>query len=98
MNTKAHPFHIHINRMQVAQDGGCGYRYEVGEYYDTIASKTPSCKIRMQFWDFAGRIVAHCHKLKHEDQGMMVWIDVVGGPEHGVHGASQVECSSSIMN
>lgn len=95
INTAAHPFHIHINRMQIVQEGGCGERYEVGEYYDTIASKDP-CTIRMQFWDFAGRIVAHCHKLKHEDRGMMVWVDVVGGSDHGVRGTPEVQCSSII--
>lgn len=92
INTGKHPFHIHINRMQIVQEGGCGYRYEEGEYYDTIASDAP-CRIRMQFWDFAGRIVAHCHKLKHEDSGMMVWIDVTGGIEHGVNGTNQTQCS-----
>jgi FtsP/CotA-like multicopper oxidase with cupredoxin domain len=92
INTEKHPFHIHINRMQIVQKGGCGYRYEEGEYYDTIASDAP-CRIRMQFWDFAGRIVAHCHKLHHEDKGMMVWIDILGGVEHGVNGTSQVQCS-----
>jgi FtsP/CotA-like multicopper oxidase with cupredoxin domain len=98
-NTGQHPFHIHINRMQIVQPGGCGYRYEEGEYYDTITSDdrlSTSCTVRMQFWDFAGRIIAHCHKLKHEDKGMMVWIDVLGGPEHGMNGTEQVACSSLV--
>lgn len=91
INTNAHPFHIHINKMQIVQKGGCGYRYEEGEYYDTIASDDP-CLVRLQFWDFSGRVVAHCHKLSHEDDGMMVWIDVMGS-DHGVNGTAQAACS-----
>mmetsp|Transcript_7940 Transcript_7940/g.19189 ORF Transcript_7940/g.19189 Transcript_7940/m.19189 type:complete len:584 (-) Transcript_7940:75-1826(-) len=91
INTGPHPFHIHVNKMQIVQKGGCGHRYEEGEYYDTISSKEP-CLVRLQFWDFSGRIVAHCHKLSHEDRGMMVWIDVMGS-DHGVNGTEQAECS-----
>jgi len=91
VNTAPHPFHIHVNKMQIVQKGGCGYRYEEGEYYDTISSKDP-CLVRLQFWDYSGRIVAHCHNLSHEDQGMMVWIDVMGS-DHGVNGTAQAECS-----
>lgn len=90
LNTKSHPFHIHINRMQIVK--GCGYRYEAGEYYDSIASKTAACTVRLKFFDFAGRVIAHCHKLKHEDRGMMVWINVTGGPGEGVLGYPEEEC------
>ena len=62
-----HPFHPHINRMMVATPGGCGGRYEEGQYFDTINSVEP-CKVRVQFWDFGGRLVLHCHNLKHEGQ------------------------------
>jgi len=89
-NTKGHPFHIHINRMQIVK--GCGYRYEAGEYYDSIAAKTAACTVRLKFFDFAGRVVAHCHKLKHEDLGMMVWINAQGGPGEGVLGYPEEDC------
>jgi FtsP/CotA-like multicopper oxidase with cupredoxin domain len=89
-NTKHHPFHIHINRMQIVK--GCGYRYEEGEYYDSIAAKTDPCTVRLKFLDFAGRVVAHCHKLNHEDKGMMVWLNVTGGPGQGVSGDAQEDC------
>ncbi|CAJ1932625.1 unnamed protein product [Cylindrotheca closterium] len=95
VNTGPHPFHIHVNKMQIVQEGGCGYRYEEGEYYDTISSEEP-CLVRLQFWDFSGRIVAHCHKLSHEDHGMMVWIDVMGS-DHGVNGTKQAECSDFAL-
>ena len=99
-NTQSHPFHVHINRMQIANKN-CGYRYEVGEYYDTIAAdetkatnKKKPCKVRMQFWDFAGRVIIHCHKLKHEDKGMMTWIHVTDGPGDNVAGFPEQSCTS----
>lgn len=92
IETATHPFHIHVNKMQIVQGGGCGYRFEEGQYFDTITSEEP-CLVRLQFWDFSGRIVAHCHRLSHEDQGMMVWIDVMGS-DHGVNGTKQAKCST----
>lgn len=92
VNTRAHPFHIHINRMQIMQPGGCGYRYEQGEYFDSIAAATSSCWVRLRFMDYAGRIVAHCHKLKHEDRGMMVWFNVTNGPGAGVQATPAEQC------
>jgi FtsP/CotA-like multicopper oxidase with cupredoxin domain len=38
--TNAHPFHIHINRMQIAEKGGCGYRYEEGEQNNSCTNLT----------------------------------------------------------
>ena len=72
--SQQHPYHAHINRMQVVEPGGCGGRFEEGEYYDTIVQaedKPGNCTIRTKFFDFAGRIVIHCHRFSHEDQGMM---------------------------
>ncbi len=73
-NTQEHPYHSHINRMQIVEPGGCGGRFEEGEYFDTIfqAEKNPGgCRIRTKFFDFAGRVVIHCHRFEHEDHGMM---------------------------
>lgn len=90
-----HPFHTHINHMQIVEPGGCGYRYEEGEYFDTITASTgDECRVRIQFFDFAGRFVIHCHRLSHEDKGMMTWIDIVGGPGHGILGTPSVNCSA----
>jgi FtsP/CotA-like multicopper oxidase with cupredoxin domain len=96
MYSDTHPFHTHVSHMQIVQPGGCGYRYEEGEYYDTITAEAGNntdtydhrggCRIRIQFFDYAGRYVIHCHRLGHEDKGMMTWIDVIGGPGHGVVG------------
>ena len=75
--SQTHPYHAHINRMQIVEPGGCGGRFEEGEYFDTIVQAetllTPSggCTVRTKFFDFAGRVVIHCHRFGHEDQGMM---------------------------
>jgi FtsP/CotA-like multicopper oxidase with cupredoxin domain len=96
-NTQAHPYHSHINRMFIVEPGGCGFgRFEEGQYYDTIAADLDECKVRVKFFDFAGRIVIHCHRFGHEDSGMMSWIDILGGPGHGMMGDPQVECPSVL--
>ena len=79
--TNAHPLHVHLYHMQVVSPGGCGNRYEEGEYYDTIASEISSCLVRFKMADIGGRMVLHCHILDHEDNGAMVWVDVANAPE-----------------
>ncbi len=73
-----HPFHLHIYHVQMA--GNCG-DYEVGEYYDVIAT---NCDVRFDLnaadsTVYEGRTIMHCHILAHEDQGAMGWADIVGG-------------------
>eukprot|EP00934_Nitzschia_sp_Nitz4_P007329 Nitzschia sp. Nitz4//scaffold90_size81538//42510//44300//NITZ4_005321-RA/size81538-processed-gene-0.35-mRNA-1//1//CDS//3329560017//7319//frame0 len=92
-NSMTHPFHLHVNRMQIVESGGCGLRFEEGEYFDTITSNLDSCRVRIWFRDFAGRIVGHCHKLKHEDKKMMVWFNVTGGNGEGVLAYPSQTCS-----
>jgi suppressor of ftsI len=55
--------------------------FEDGEFYDVINS---DCQIRFDLnpattTTFEGRTIMHCHILRHEDQGVMGWLDVVGG-------------------
>ncbi|KAG7344415.1 lipase class 3 [Nitzschia inconspicua] len=95
--TQTHPYHSHINRMFIAEPGGCGFgRFEQGQYFDTISAETDECKVRVQFFDFAGRIVIHCHRFGHEDKGMMSWIDILGGHGHGMLGDLQVDCQTVL--
>ena len=62
---------------------GCGPGYLVGEFYDTINPSAQPCTVRFQAHDISGRVVMHCHILKHEDAGAMTWLNVPGGPELG---------------
>jgi FtsP/CotA-like multicopper oxidase with cupredoxin domain len=69
-----HPFHIHAWDFQVI-DRGDG-RAEAG-WKDTInVPAHRSVRIRINFADFKGTTVYHCHILDHEDAGMMGIVQV----------------------
>ena len=72
--SEKHPYHAHINRLQIVEPGGCGERFEEGEYFDTLVQQqemNKPCRVRRKFFDFAGRVIIHCHRFDHEDNGMM---------------------------
>jgi hypothetical protein len=71
---------MHVYHMQIAPPGGCGGMYENGEYFDIISSQVGDCKVRFKLLDYGGRVVLHCHILRHEDGGTMGWVNVTGGP------------------
>ena len=48
--------------------GGCGPGHDVGEYYDTSADaafESENCVVKFQMIDVYGRVLMHCHILKH---------------------------------
>lgn len=65
-----HPFHIHGNAFQVISRNG---QPEPDlAWKDTVLVRTgETVRIRMQFRDYTGKTVYHCHILDHEDLGMM---------------------------
>jgi len=66
-----HPFHLHVWPLRVQ-----GAAASVG-WKDTVnVPAGSSVTIRIDFSDFAGRTVYHCHILDHEDIGMMGIINV----------------------
>ena len=70
----AHPFHIHAWAFQVI-DRGDG-KSEPG-WKDTVAIPVGAkVRIRLNFADFGGKTVYHCHILDHEDTGMMGIVEV----------------------
>lgn len=70
----AHPFHIHAWAFQVI-DRGDG-KPDPG-WKDTVAIPVGSkVRIRINFADFGGKTVYHCHILDHEDTGMMGIVEV----------------------
>lgn len=72
--TMHHPFHIHAWDFQVI-DRGDG-KSEPG-WKDTINVPARSAvRIRIDFADFGGTTVYHCHILDHEDLGMMGIVQV----------------------
>lgn len=73
-----HPFHVHVNPMQVLRVSGS---YNAGPppevlttgYHDTVVLPPHGhAVVRTQFTAFTGGpILMHCHILDHEDMGMM---------------------------
>lgn len=80
MNGVRHPFHIHINPIEIIKVNG-----EAVEPFwcDTIGlprngkpEAPTSVTFRTRFTDFRGEYVMHCHILAHEDMGMMQIVSV----------------------
>jgi FtsP/CotA-like multicopper oxidase with cupredoxin domain len=90
-----HPLHFHVNPFQITAmvgeqegvPGGIPDYWQVGDWHDTLLLDR-GATIRMNVDKFTGKMVAHCHLLSHEDEGMMSMIEV-GGTEgatfSGVH-------------
>ena len=74
----AHPFHMHVNHVQLSEAPAtpAPFGFAVGEYYDVvampIAEKGGNFKMRFRPADYTGDVVIHCHVLAHEDSGMML--------------------------
>ncbi len=76
-----HPIHLHMYNMQII--AGCGPDYLVGEFYDVITATAQPCTVRFLISDIGGRVVTHCHILRHEDAGAMTWFNVPNAPSPG---------------
>jgi transposase len=77
-----HPVHIHGASFQVVSRAGGRARlfpWE-GGWKDTVLlndGETVAVKIRFEPWQRGQRYLIHCHKLEHEDAGMMAAFTVV---------------------
>ena len=90
-NNDAHPTHIHVNDFQVIdiQDpvrGNSGVQpfgldnvnVPAPIFDDDHHVTTPSAlTLRQEFLEYAGTYVIHCHRLNHEDNGLMATINVI---------------------
>ncbi|HEU0291197.1 MAG TPA: multicopper oxidase domain-containing protein, partial [Anaerolineales bacterium] len=75
-----HPIHIHGASFQVlSRSGGRNKLFEwEGGWKDTVLLKDKEAvDILIRFDGYRGRYLIHCHKLEHEDQGMMANFEVV---------------------
>jgi peroxiredoxin len=74
-----------VNPFEVLVKDTAG-RIKSRRWRDTIVFNplTPT-SIRIRFEDFPGKTVLHCHNLQHEDQGMMMAIQIVGKGATSVH-------------
>jgi FtsP/CotA-like multicopper oxidase with cupredoxin domain/peroxiredoxin len=77
-NPGSHPFHLHVNPFEIVQHTtASGVVTKVDDWRDTLfITNGDSYKIRIRFRDFPGKSVFHCHLLDHEDQGMMMPIEL----------------------
>ena len=67
----AHPFHIHINPFMVCEGNIDGEAVEP-HWRDTVwVDQGEELRMRTVYENYTGSFVTHCHKLHHEDQGMM---------------------------
>jgi FtsP/CotA-like multicopper oxidase with cupredoxin domain len=81
-----HPFHIHTDHFQVMSINGVPQPYTGEQDIVPIPCKKNGMPgkvvVRIQFTDFTGKIMFHCHIAAHEDAGMMSFVNVVApGPD-----------------
>ena len=91
-NNDEHPMHIHVNDFQVTHTFDPSTGLETGPeqwYVDNANVPVPTLglgegviqagtlSLRMSFDDFTGLFVMHCHRLNHEDNGLMTLVNVI---------------------
>ena len=78
---EVHPFHLHTNAFQVMSINGVPKPYTSRQDIIPVPNEVNGVPgqvvIRIQFADFTGPEMFHCHIAAHEDNGMMSYIDVV---------------------
>ncbi|WP_244622968.1 multicopper oxidase domain-containing protein, partial [Microvirga brassicacearum] len=91
-NNDEHPIHIHVNDFQVVEyyDPTTGLKTGPEKWgVDNANAPAPTMQIdesviepgilaiRTRFDDYDGLYVMHCHRLNHEDNGLMALINVI---------------------
>ena len=90
-NNDEHPIHVHVNDFQVrlcrSDDRAQDRRGNVGGRQCQCAGADPGSQesrhragalsMRTRFEDYTGIFVMHCHRLNHEDNGLMALINVI---------------------
>jgi FtsP/CotA-like multicopper oxidase with cupredoxin domain len=91
-NNDEHPIHIHVNDFQVTHYFDPYRGLETGpEMWSVDNANVPApamgaeeaviqpgaLSLRMKFDDFTGLFVMHCHRLNHEDNGLMMLVNVI---------------------
>src|SRR6516164_3698586 len=91
-NNDEHPIHVHVNDFQVVEyfDPTTGLRTGPDQFsIDNANTPAPTMHsdesviepgilaIRTRFDEYTGLYVTHCHRLNHEDNGLMALINVI---------------------
>ena len=76
-----HPIHIHIDFMRVLERNGLApgplERDGMAKRDTVTLGPGDEVKVFIEFRDFTGLTVFHCHNLEHEDMFMMARLDIV---------------------
>lgn len=74
-----HPVHVHIEAFQIwSRTGGRGMvmPWEAGLKDTVLLEDGETVEVLVQFNEYTGVYLMHCHKLEHEDIGMMLNFEV----------------------
>lgn len=73
MMNMPHPIHLHGNQFRVIERSGVMHNGYVDEGWKDTVLLMPGERIRIlvDFDDYPGMFLYHCHNLEHEDMGMM---------------------------
>src|SRR5262249_18111343 len=73
-----HPVHIHFEEFRILERNGAPPANPLERGRKDVVRMPPgdSVRIFMQFRDFLGRYLIHCHNMNHEDGFMMVRWDI----------------------
>mgnify|MGYP001222474081 CR=1 FL=1 len=91
-NNDGHPIHVHVNDFQVSQivspregvttgfqpwgQDNANLPVPVSDADQTVTEES-KLSIRTKFQQYTGTFVTHCHRLNHEDNGMMMVVNVL---------------------
>jgi hypothetical protein len=91
-NNDEHPIHIHVNDFQVTRIYDPSIGLLIGpqmQGMDNVNVPQPNLgpeesviqagelSLRTRFEEYAGLFVMHCHRLNHEDNGLMMLVNVI---------------------
>jgi FtsP/CotA-like multicopper oxidase with cupredoxin domain len=73
MMNMPHPIHLHGKQFRVIERAGVMHEGNVDEGWKDTVLLMPGERIRIlvDFDDYPGLFLYHCHNLEHEDMGMM---------------------------
>jgi FtsP/CotA-like multicopper oxidase with cupredoxin domain len=73
MMNMPHPIHLHCKQFRVIERSGVMHEGYIDEGWKDTVLLMPGERIRIlvDFDDYPGMFLYHCHNLEHEDMGMM---------------------------
>ncbi len=112
-----HPMHVHVNSFQVIEvvDPNNPSNNSGAQLWDQDVINVPAAKfdasgnlaqpgrvkIRARFQDYTGTFVQHCHRLDHEDSGMMQVVTILTEHQYyavGVTGGGGVDSQVEVRD